>query len=126
MTGVSTTARSEAAALLRAAAGEVPVIANVPERLNPPCIVLTEGAPLAEHSDTFASMSVNFTVNVVAAPVASNSAVIERLDALVDKLILHLVREGITFSVDSYSTVSSADSQAYLACPIHISLSYSL
>lgn len=109
-------ARADVAAAL-AAASSLPVHTGVPERLEPPCIVLTEGTPLLEPSDrTIGAVTVRLVANVIEAP-ADADLVLNRLDEHVDEIVSGLSAEYMP-TVDPYSGVTSADSQRYLAAAV--------
>lgn len=100
-------------------ASSLPVLAGIPERLEPPCIVITEGSPLIEPDDTtHAQAVVRFTANVIEAP-TDNDLALARLDDHTDEVIQALWRDWMP-TVEAYTTVTSADSQAYLAATIQL------
>ncbi|MCI6557115.1 hypothetical protein [Schaalia hyovaginalis] len=105
-------ARADLAAALKAAT-TLPVHVNMPERLEPPCIVITEGSPLLEQGDCFGAVVIRLDANVVAAPV-DNDLAIARLDAAVDEIAAALLHDW-TIKVEAYQAVGAADSQRYLA-----------
>nr|WP_300339921.1 hypothetical protein [Actinomyces sp.] len=116
MSGPIATARALAAAALQEAT-DLPVIASVPERLEPPCVVITEGTPLAEPSDTLmGGVVVRLTANVIEAPTDGPLA-LERLDEHTDQVIEGLWAQWVP-TVETYTTVTSTDQQRYLASTI--------
>lgn len=118
MTGPIAAARAAVLDDLRDASS-LPVLAGIPERLEPPCIVITEGSPLLEPSEhAMTTAVVRFTANVIEAP-TDNSLALERLDSHTDEVIEALWRDWQP-TVEAYTTVTSADSQAYLAATIQL------
>ncbi|MBS5978052.1 MAG: hypothetical protein KIA99_10805 [Actinomyces urogenitalis] len=116
MSGPIATARALAAAAIEQVT-DLPVVASVPERLEPPCVVITEGTPLVEPSDTLmAGVVVRLTANVIEAPTDAPLA-LERLDTHTDQIIDGLWAEWMP-TVETYTTVTSADQQRYLASTI--------
>lgn len=118
-------ARAEFADLLRAAT-TMPVLTHVPERLEPPCVVITEGSPLAEPATTHSALTIRLAATVIAAPVADNALTVTRLDTAVDDILTHLTSAGVTVSVDPYTTVTGPDTQPYLAATIHYTTTLTL
>lgn len=115
-TGPIAYARADLAAALRQAT-DLPVLTSVPERLDPPCVVITEGTPVLEADETGPrGVTVHLTATVVEAPTDAALA-LERLDAHVDQ-ITTTAWGHVPLTVTSYSTVTSADSQHYLAAAI--------
>ncbi|MDY3665469.1 hypothetical protein [Schaalia hyovaginalis] len=112
-------ARADLAAALEKAQA-LPVHVTMPERLEPPCIVITEGTPLLEQGDSFGSVTVRLDANIVAAPVADNDLAIARLDAAVDEIAAALLHDW-TIQVDAYQGVTTADSQRYIAARLTVS-----
>lgn len=105
-------ARADLAAALEKAQ-TLPVHVNMPDRLEPPCIVITEGTPLLEQGDSFGSVIIRFDANVIAAPV-DNDLAIARLDAAVDEIISAILHDW-TIAVDTYQAITTADTQRYIA-----------
>lgn len=97
-----------------------PVLENIPEIINPPCIFITEGSPLLEtHSEQFGGITVTLTVTAVIAP-TTNALAISRMDEAVDNLVTGLMDEWPAITVDTYTSVHTADSQRYLAAKFDI------
>jgi hypothetical protein len=120
---------AQARADLAAALGPLtplPVVSNVPERLAPPCVVITEAAPLLAADDTtVGAVEVRLALTVVVAP-TTNALAVARLDEAVDAIVVGLVRDWGPVFVDAYTSVTSADSQAYLAAQITTHATYTI
>ncbi|WP_165215278.1 hypothetical protein [Schaalia sp. ZJ1691] len=113
MTGPIAFFRAEVKKALDEVAG-IPVYANMPERLDPPCIILTEGTPLlAPSEDRFGHVLVTLEAVAIGAP-TTNDLTIERLDALVDQIVTATYRDYIT-SVNPYQGITTADGGRYLS-----------
>jgi hypothetical protein len=104
----------------------IPVLTSIPERLAPPCIVVTEGAPLvAVDENAHGSVTVRLSITVAVAP-TTNALSVARLDSAVDTIVVGMVREGMFAAVDAYQTIKGADGQAYLAAPITTAITYTI
>lgn len=104
----------------------IPVLTSIPERLAPPCVVVTEGTPLvAADENAHGSVTVRLSITVAVAP-TTNALAVARLDSAVDSIVVGMVREGMFATVDAYQTIKGADGQAYLAAPITTSLTYTI
>lgn len=102
-----------------------PVITNIPPQLIPPCVVVTESSPFVERGNAVGSVNVTFKVLAIA-PATDNEHIISLLDAATDKLIIHLTSEDVHYTVNGYETVTTADSQSYLASSLTLPLSLHL
>ncbi|PEY46554.1 hypothetical protein CN359_30900 [Bacillus thuringiensis] len=123
--GPIASARADLTAILQAAT-DLPVVANVPERLQPPCVVITEATPLLTTDETtYGAVTVRLNLTVAVAP-TTNALAVARLDAAVDEIVVALVRSGTFAAVDAYTGITSADGQTYLAAPITTTLTYSI
>lgn len=123
--GPIASARADLAAILREAT-DLPVVTNVPERLAPPCVVITEASPLLTTDDTtYNAVTVRMSLTVAVAP-TTNALAIERLDEAVDTIAVALIRAGTVAAIEAYTSIKSADGQSYLAAPITTTLTYSL
>lgn len=123
--GPIASARADLTAILQAAT-DLPVVANVPERLQPPCVVITEATPLLTTDETtYGAVTVRLNLTVAVAP-TTNALTVARLDAAVDEIVVALVRSGTLAAVDAYTGITSADGQTYLAAPITTTLTYSI
>lgn len=123
--GPIASARADLAAILREAT-DLPVVTNVPERLAPPCVVITEGTPLvAADENAHGAVTVRLSITVAVAP-TTNALSITRLDEAVDTIVVGMVREGMFAAVDAYQSIKGADGQAYLAAPITTTLTYTI
>nr|DAQ16142.1 MAG TPA: hypothetical protein [Caudoviricetes sp.] len=123
--GPIASARVDLTAILQAAT-DLPVVANVPERLQPPCVVITEATPLLTTDETtYGAVTVRLNLTVAVAP-TTNALAVARLDAAVDEIVVALVRSGTFAAVDAYTGITSADGQTYLAAPITTTLTYSI
>ena len=124
-TGPIAAARADLAAILRETT-DLPVVTNVPERLAPPCVVITEGTPLCSADETaHGAVTVRLSITVAAQP-TTNALSIARLDEAVDTIVVGMVREGTFATVDAYQTINGADGQAYLAATITTTLTYTI
>lgn len=104
----------------------IPVLTSIPERLDPPCVVVTEGTPLcAADESAHGSVTVRLSITVAVAP-TTNALSIARLDSAVDAIVVGMVREGMFAAVDAYQTIKGADGQAYLAAPITTAITYTI
>jgi hypothetical protein len=104
----------------------IPVLTSIPERLAPPCVVVTEGTPLVAFDETaHGAVTVRLSITVAVAP-TTNALAVARLDSAVDSIVVGMVREGMFAAVDAYQTIKGADGQAYLAAPITTSLTYTI
>lgn len=104
----------------------IPVLTSIPERLAPPCVVVTEGTPLcAADESAHGSVTVRLSITVAVAP-TTNALSIARLDSAVDAIVVGMVREGMFAAVDAYQTIKGADGQAYLAAPITTAITYTI
>lgn len=118
-------ARAELAELLTRITS-IPVVTSIPERLAPPCVVITEGTPLCSHADdAHGAVTVRLSITVAVAP-TTNALSVARLDAAVDTIVVGMVREGMVADVDAYQSIKGADSQAYLAATITTTLTYTI
>lgn len=104
----------------------IPVLTSIPERLAPPCVVVTEGTPLvAADENAHGSVTVRLSITVAVAP-TTNALSVARLDSAVDSIVVGMVREGMFAAVDAYQTIKGADGQAYLAAPISTAITYTI
>lgn len=104
----------------------IPVLTSIPERLAPPCVVVTEGTPLvAADENAHGSVTVRLSITVAVAP-TTNALSVARLDSAVDTIVVGMVKEGMFDAVDAYQTIKGADGQAYLAAPITTSINYTI
>lgn len=104
----------------------IPVLTSIPERLAPPCVVVTEGTPLvAADENAHGSVTVRLSITVAVAP-TTNALSVARLDSAVDTIVVGMVKEGMFAAVDAYQTINGADGQAYLAAPITTSINYTI
>lgn len=104
----------------------IPVLTSIPERLAPPCVVVTEGEPLvAADENAHGSVTVRLSITVAVAP-TTNALSVARLDSAVDSIVVGMVREGMVAAVDAYQTIKGADGQAYLAAPITTAITYTI
>lgn len=104
----------------------IPVLTSIPERLAPPCVVITEGTPLAAADENaHGSVMVRLSITVAVAP-TTNALAVARLDSAVDSIVIGMVREGMFAAVDAYQTIKGADGQAYLAAPITTAITYTI
>lgn len=104
----------------------IPVQTSIPERLAPPCVVVTEGTPLcAADENAHGSVTVRLSITVAVAP-TTNALSVARLDSAVDTIVVGMVREGMFAAVDAYQTIKGADGQAYLAAPITTAITYTI
>lgn len=104
----------------------IPVLTSIPERLAPPCVVVTEGTPLvAADENAHGSVTVRLSITVAVAP-TTNALSVARLDSAVDSIVVGMVREGMLAAVDAYQTIKGADGQAYLAAPITTAITYTI
>lgn len=104
----------------------IPVLTSIPERLSPPCVVVTEGTPLvAADENAHGSVTVRLSITVAVAP-TTNALSVARLDSAVDTIVVGMVKEGMFAAVDAYQTIKGADGQAYLAAPITTSINYTI
>lgn len=102
-----------------------PVVTNIPPQLIPPCVVVTESSPFVERGNAVGSVTVTFKVLAIA-PATDNEHIIALLDAATDKLVTHLTSENVHYTVNGYETVTTADSQSYLASSLTLPLSLHL
>lgn len=104
----------------------IPVLTSIPERLAPPCVVVTEGTPLvAADENAHGSVTVRLSITVAVAP-TTNALSVARLDSAVDSIVVGMVKEGLFAAVDAYQTIKGADGQAYLAAPITTAITYTI
>lgn len=104
----------------------IPVMTSIPERLAPPCVVVTEGTPLvAPDENAHGGVTVRLSITVAVAP-TTNALSVARLDSAVDSIVVGMVREGMFAAVDAYQTIKGADGQAYLAAPITTAITYTI
>nr|DAO28224.1 MAG TPA: hypothetical protein [Caudoviricetes sp.] len=104
----------------------IPVLTSIPERLAPPCVVVTEGTPLVASDETaHGAVTVRLSITVAVAP-TTNALSVARLDSAVDAIVVGMVREGMFAAVDAYQTIKGADGQAYLAAPITTAITYTI
>lgn len=102
-----------------------PVVTNIPPQLIPPSVVVTESSPFVERGNAVGSVTVTFKVLAIA-PATDNDHIIALLDAATDKLVTHLTSEDVHYTVNGYETVTTADSQSYLASSLTLPLSLHL
>lgn len=127
--GPVTTARATLADDIRAAlttqdTQDVHVHTTMPDRVKPPCVILTEGTPLATTDQTFGALTLTFEAAVIAAPTTAAAAV-ERLDALTDALIQGLWADYQP-TVTAYTTLTGPDTQPYLTARIDLTTSITI
>ena len=104
----------------------IPVLTSIPERLAPPCVVVTEGTPLVASDETaHGAVTVRLSITVAVAP-TTNALSVARLDSAVDAIVVGMVSEGMFAAVDAYQTIKGADGQAYLAAPITTAITYTI
>lgn len=104
----------------------IPVLTSIPERLAPPCVVVTEGTPLVASDETaHGAFTVRLSITVAVAP-TTNALAVARLDSAVDAIVVGMVREGMFAAVDAYQTIKGSDGQAYLAAPITTAITYTI
>lgn len=104
----------------------IPVLTSIPERLAPPCVIVTEGTPLVASDETaHGAVTVRLSITVAVAP-TTNALSVARLDSAVDAIVVGMVREGMFAAVDAYQTIKGADGQAYLAAPITTAITYTI
>lgn len=104
----------------------IPVLTSIPERLAPPCVVITEGTPLVASDETaHGAVTVRLSITVAVAP-TTNALAVARLDSAVDAIVVGMVRGGMLAAVDAYQTIKGADGQAYLAAPITTAITYTI
>lgn len=104
----------------------IPVQTSIPERLAPPCVVVTEGTPLVNPDENaHGAVTVRLSITVAVAP-TTNALAVARLDSAVDAIVVGMVREGMVAAVDAYQTIKGADGQAYLAAPITTAITYTI
>lgn len=97
---------------------DIPVIHHMPERLNPPCVIISEGTPLLTTStDAFGHVIVNLEAAIIGAP-TTNELTINRLDALVDEIVTSMSADYI-IQVGAYQGITTADGQHYLTARIN-------
>lgn len=124
-TGPIVAARADLADLLTRITS-MPVVTSIPERLAPPCVVITEGTPLCSPADdAHGAVTVRLSITVAVAP-TTNALSIARLDEAVDTIVVGMVREGLPAAVDAYQSIKGADGQAYLAAIITTTLTYTI
>lgn len=124
-TGPIAAARADLADLLTRITS-IPVVTSIPERLAPPCVVITEGTPLCSSDETtHGAVTVRLSITVAVAP-TTNALSIARLDEAVDTIVVGMVRDGLFAAVDAYQSIKGADGQAYLAATITTTLSYTI
>lgn len=127
MSGLIATARAELADALTDALASFPrtvrVFTEMPSVITPPCIVIGERTPLAV-SDNSAPRT--FTVQleaVLLAATAGAANMVETADQLADHIIEALLDTDLApLSVASYSILTAADQQPYLAARIPVAL----
>lgn len=124
-TGPIAAARADLADILTRITS-IPVLTSIPERLAPPCVVVTEGTPLVASDETaHGAVTVRLSITVAVAP-TTNALSVARLDSAVDSIVVGMVREGMFAAVDAYQTIKGADGQAYLAAPITTAITYTI
>ena len=97
----------------------LPVLTSPPERLEPPCVVITEGSPLlAPDETTHGAVTVALDAVVIMAPSDAPLA-LARLDEHTDTIATSLLQAGTLPTVEAYTTITSADGQPYLSAAIH-------
>lgn len=118
--GPITKTRRDLSDLIRKYEDYFAVYDGIPGSLHPPCMTITEGSPLLEaDSQSYTTGRVKFDITLIAPP-TDNEYAISRLDAAVDRVLSYLW-QYFTVTVDAYQSVTTADSQSYLACVMHVS-----
>lgn len=118
--GPITKTRRDLSDLIRKYEDYFTVYDGIPGALHPPCMTITEGSPLLEaDSQSYTTGRVKFDITLIAPP-TDNEYAISRLDAAVDRVLSYLW-QYFTVTVDAYQSVTTADSQSYLACIMHVS-----
>ena len=105
--GPIASARADLAAILREAT-DIPVVTS-----------------LTTDDTTYNAVTVRMSLTVAVAP-TTNALAIERLDEAVDTIAVALIKAGTAAAIDAYTSIKSAEGQAYLAAPITTTLTYSL
>lgn len=118
--GPITKTRRDLSDLIRKYEDYFTVYDGIPGSLHPPCITITEGSPLLEADEkSYTTGRVHFDITLIAPP-TDNEFAISRLDAAVDRVLSYLWQYFMV-TVDAYQSVTTADSQSYLACVMHVS-----
>lgn len=118
--GPITKTRRELSDMIRKYEDYFTVYDGIPGALHPPCMTITEGSPLLEaDSQSYTTGRVRFDITLIAPP-TDNEYAISRLDAAVDRVLSYLWQYFMV-TVDAYQSVTTADSQSYLACVMHVS-----
>lgn len=118
--GPITKTRRELSDMIRKYEDYFTVYDGIPGALHPPCMTITEGSPLLEADiESYTTARVRFDITLIAPP-TDNEYAISRLDAAVDRVLSYLW-QYFTVTVDAYQSVTTADSQSYLACVMHVS-----
>lgn len=101
-----------------AAHQDLPVLGHVPERIEPPCIIITERSPFIEPTGAIMGVSVLFNATVLEAPVADNETATRRLDEHVSAALNALYRHQGPATVGSYGTTTGPDGATYQSAVI--------
>jgi hypothetical protein len=92
---------------LAASTVDVPVHHVMPPTLYPPCVLITEGDPFIEPSDTLGTYQVHFELIALVAPSSDESVMLADLDTLIDHLAAGLDQPQVA----AYQTFTFANQQ---------------
>ena len=109
-------ARAHISSILEALDG-VRVYSEVPERVEPPCVVLTEDTPWVERGTTYGEWDVRWSVLVLTPQVPDNTAQVQALDQVVDDVLGALAPAGHRTVVTEVTALTHAGT-AYLGAHI--------
>lgn len=110
-------ARAHVGGVLEALDGVRVYSEGVPERVEPPCVVLTEDTPWVERGATYGEWDVRWSVLVLTPQVADNAAQVAALDQVVDDVLGALAAAGHRTVVTEVTALTHAGA-AYLGARI--------
>lgn len=118
-----TAARAELVATLTGL--DAKVTDHVPERINPPAVMVVHGSPFLESGDTFGSHVVRFEVWVIS-KLAANARMTDDLDALIEATIGALIADDWTIERVEQPFTYSVNNASYLASTIAVTTNTTL
>lgn len=98
---------------------------HVPERLNPPALMVVHGSPFLESGDTFGSAVVRFEVWVVS-KLAANARMTDELDVLIESTIEALAADSWAVERVEQPFTYAANGGSFLASTIAVTTSITL
>lgn len=120
MTNEITLSKNEFVQALRTAGLNVAITSSIPDRITPPVIVLRNASPYMTPASLGSEYLLNFDLICIAST-ATNPKVSEKLDELIEKVLLALPRYAEMAQVGQPYGLSTGNAE-YLAADISVSI----